>query len=85
MPRPHLKASAEQAVLELCLNVEVYRSMAEQTSRPLDQPAMYHLSVWVCLFHLRMEVEVASRLIVGWDRSHSTEVLSCVVSQRHAA
>ncbi len=80
MPRPHPKASAEQEALELFLNVEAYRSVAEQTSRPIDWPAMYHWSVGVCLFHSRIKVEAASRLIVGWECSHLTEELSCVVS-----
>ena len=85
MPRPHPKASAEQEALELSLNVEVYRSVAEQTSRPPDQPAVFHSSVVACLFHSHMEVEEASRLIVGEDCSHSTEQLPCAVSQSHAA
>ena len=67
MPRPHPKAFAEQEALELFLNVGVYRSVTEQTSRPIDQPAMYHSSVGACLFHSHMEVEEASRLVVDWD------------------
>ena len=85
MPRPHPKASAEQEALELFLNVEVYRSVTEETSRPIDQPAMCHSSVGACLFHSHMEVEEASRLIVDWDCNNLTEQLSCAVSQRHAA
>ena len=73
MPRPHPKAFGEQEVLELFLNVEVYRLVTEQTSRSIDQPAMYHSSVGACLFHSHMEVEEASRLIVDWDCSHLTE------------
>ena len=85
MPRPHPKVSAEQEVLELFQNVEVYRSMAEQTSRPPDQPAMFHSSVVACLFRSHMEVEEASRLIAGEDYSHSAERLPCAVSQNYAA
>ena len=85
MPRLHLKASAEQEALELFQNVEAYRSMAEQTSRPLDQPAVFHSSVVAYLFRSHMEVEEASRLIAGEDCSHSTEQLPCAVSQSYAA
>ena len=64
MPHPHPKASGEQEALELFLNVGVYRSVTEQTSRPTGQPAMYRSSVGRYLFHSHMEVEGASHLIV---------------------
>lgn len=85
MPRPRPKASGEQEVLEPFPNVEVYRSMAEQMSRPPDQPAVFHSSAVAYLFHSHTEVEEASRLIVGEDCSHLTEQLLCAVSQSHAA
>ena len=85
MPRPHPKASVEQGGLELFQNVELYHSTAEQTSRPVDQPAVFHSSVVAYLFRSHMEVEEASRLIAGEDCSHSTEQLPCAVSQSYAA